>query len=89
MKLVPNVGSNKSWVWNTPADISDGEPQAELLAIRFGTPEIAQSFKAKFEEAQKLLSEPPSEESESNIEDGKASADKDETVAKDSKTKEE
>lgn len=68
MKLLPNVGSDKSWVWNTPADISDGgEPQAELLAIRFGTPEIASAFKGKFEEAQKINSEIKCTEEPANI----------------------
>lgn len=39
MKLAPNVGSDRSWVYNTPADVSEGEPRAELLAIRFASSE--------------------------------------------------
>lgn len=39
MKLAPNVGSDRSWVYNVPADIADGEPRAELLAIRFANSE--------------------------------------------------
>ena len=39
MKLSPNVGSDRSWVYNVLADISDGEPKAELLAIRFANAE--------------------------------------------------
>jgi hypothetical protein len=39
MKLSPNVGSDRSWVWNVPADYSEGEPSAETLAIRFGNSE--------------------------------------------------
>ncbi len=35
MQLSPNVGSDRSWVWNVSADVSDGEPKAETLAIRF------------------------------------------------------
>lgn len=35
MKLSPNVGSDRSWVWNVAADVSEGEPTAETLAIRF------------------------------------------------------
>ena len=35
MKLSPNVGSDRSWVWNAAADVSDGEPEAQTLAIRF------------------------------------------------------
>ena len=35
MKLSPNVGSDRSWVWNAAADVSEGEPEANTLAIRF------------------------------------------------------
>ncbi|KAK0520790.1 Ran GTPase binding protein Sbp1 [Tilletia horrida] len=52
MKLSPNVGSDRSWVWNVAADVSDGEPNAETLAIRFANSENAQSFKTAFEDAQ-------------------------------------
>jgi len=54
MKLQPNIGSDRSWVWKVSADISDGEPQAETLAIRFANSENANLFKAKFEEGQKI-----------------------------------
>ena len=56
MKLVPNVGSDRSWVWSTPADMSEGEARPEQLAIRFATPENANAFKEKFEEAQQINS---------------------------------
>ena len=39
MQLSPNVGSDRSWVWSVAADVSDGEPKAETLAIRFANPE--------------------------------------------------
>lgn len=35
MTLSPNVGSDRSWVWNVAADYAEGEPSAETLAIRF------------------------------------------------------
>ena len=35
MHLEPNVGSDRSWVWNAAADVSEGEPEAQTLAIRF------------------------------------------------------
>lgn len=35
MKLSPNVASDRSWVWNVSADVSDGEPEAQTFAIRF------------------------------------------------------
>ncbi|KAG8753728.1 hypothetical protein FRC12_011446 [Ceratobasidium sp. 428] len=52
MKLQPNVGSDRSWVWKVAADISDGEPVAETLAIRFANKEIADEWKTAFENAQ-------------------------------------
>lgn len=39
IKLQPNVGSDRSWVYNVTADVSDGEPVAETLAIRFANSE--------------------------------------------------
>jgi len=52
MKLSPNVGSDRSWVWNTSADVSEGEPEAQTLAIRFANPENANLFKEAFIKAQ-------------------------------------
>jgi Ran-binding protein 1 len=43
MKLSPNVGSDRSWVWNAAADVSEGEPEAQTLAIRFANSENATS----------------------------------------------
>ncbi|CAE6528043.1 unnamed protein product [Rhizoctonia solani] len=55
MKLQPNVGSDRSWVWKVAADISDGEPTAETLAIRFANKDIADEYKAAFEAAQETI----------------------------------
>lgn len=44
MKLSPNVGSDRSWVWNVAADVSEGEPEAQTLAIRFGNSESMLAF---------------------------------------------
>ena len=41
MKLSPNVGSDRSWVWNAAADVSEGEPEAVTMAIRFANSESA------------------------------------------------
>ncbi|CAO1613016.1 unnamed protein product [Sympodiomycopsis kandeliae] len=62
LKLSPNVGSERSWVYSVAADVSDGEPTAETLAIRFANAENANQFKAAFESAQKAY---PSTESSS------------------------
>ncbi|PHH79812.1 hypothetical protein CDD83_3826 [Cordyceps sp. RAO-2017] len=53
MKLSPNVGSDRSWVWNAAADVSEGEPEAVTLAIRFANTENANLFKDAFLQAQK------------------------------------
>ncbi|KAI9850057.1 MAG: hypothetical protein M1838_006137 [Thelocarpon superellum] len=52
MKLSPNVGSDRSWVWNASADVSEGEPEAQTLAIRFANSENANLFKDAFIKAQ-------------------------------------
>jgi len=52
MRLQPNIGSDRSWVWKVAADVSDGEPVAETLAIRFANADNANQFKTAFEEAQ-------------------------------------
>lgn len=39
MKLAPNLGSDRAWVWNVSADYAEGEPTAETLAIRFANTE--------------------------------------------------
>ncbi|KAK2766996.1 hypothetical protein FQN54_006313 [Arachnomyces sp. PD_36] len=52
MKLSPNVGSDRSWVWNAAADVSEGAPEAQTLAIRFGNSENANLFKDAFIKAQ-------------------------------------
>ncbi|TGZ80246.1 hypothetical protein EX30DRAFT_341799 [Ascodesmis nigricans] len=52
MKLSPNVGSDRSWVWNTSADVSEGDAEAQTLAIRFANAENANLFKEAFIKAQ-------------------------------------
>ena len=52
MKLSPNVGSDRSWVWNAVADVSEGTPEAQTLAIRFANPDNANLFKEAFLKAQ-------------------------------------
>lgn len=74
LKLAPNVGSDRSWVW-TATDFSEEAPTVELLAIRFATPESAlrlfhrwphshaisdaKEFKEKFENCQKEMNNMP------------------------------
>lgn len=49
MELKPNASSDRSWMWHTNADISDGKAKAEQLAARFKDAKMANQFKEKFE----------------------------------------
>lgn len=51
MKLSPNVGSDRSWVWNAAADVSEGEPEAQTLAIRFANSESKFHYRGPFQMA--------------------------------------
>ncbi|GAV99418.1 ran spi1 binding protein [Lentinula edodes] len=53
MRLQPNIGSDRSWVWKVAADYSETPPTSETLAIRFANSENAHEFKKEFEAAQK------------------------------------
>jgi len=57
MHLQPNIGSDRSWVWKAIADMSEGSPVSETLAIRFATADNAGLFKTAFEAAQKTNKE--------------------------------
>lgn len=35
MRLQPNIGSDRSWVWKVAADYAESLPTSETLAIRF------------------------------------------------------
>jgi len=56
MRLQPNIGSDRSWVWKVAADVSDGVPSSETLAIRFANSDNANLFKKEFEDAQAINS---------------------------------
>jgi len=57
LKLDPNVGSDRSWVWSCPMDYAEEPATPELLAIRFANPENANLFKEEFKKAQKINEE--------------------------------
>jgi len=57
MHLQPNIGSDRSWVWKAIADMSEGSPASETLAIRFANVENAGQFKTAFEDAQRINKE--------------------------------
>ena len=82
MKLSPNVGSDRSWVWNAAADVSEGEPEPQTLAIRFANSDNANEFKNAFIKAQQenvslmkdAAAAPPSEETQGDKQEDKPEA---------------
>ncbi|XP_016339596.1 E3 SUMO-protein ligase RanBP2-like isoform X2 [Sinocyclocheilus anshuiensis] len=58
MNLKPLSGSDRAWMW-IASDFSDGDAKLEQLAAKFKTPELAEEFKFKFEECQRLLLDIP------------------------------
>merc|ERR1719253_2522991 len=51
IKLEPNAGSDRSWVWSC-YDFAEGELEEKVFAIRFSNSDVADEFKAKYEEHQ-------------------------------------
>ncbi|KAI8325856.1 hypothetical protein GQ54DRAFT_254135, partial [Martensiomyces pterosporus] len=91
MVLSPNVGSDRSWVWNVAADLVDDEAERQLLAIRFANSENANKFKEAFEDARennKTDSDAPKKEAkaEEKKEDAKE-AEKEEEAKKEAEPK--
>ncbi|XP_048048453.1 E3 SUMO-protein ligase RanBP2-like isoform X2 [Megalobrama amblycephala] len=58
MNLKPLSGSDRAWMWMA-SDFSEGDAKLEQLAAKFKTPELAEEFKQKFEEFQRLLLDIP------------------------------
>ena len=80
IEIQPQMSSDKAWMWSA-FDFSDGELVETIFAIRFGTPEVAQEFKAKFEECQADMKKTLEEEGVVP-EDAEANAAADETAEK-------
>lgn len=73
IKLEPNAGSDRSWVWSA-FDFAEGELVETVFALRFPDSEIATSFKESFESAQEEMAKVLA--GEDNLgEDGGAAAD--------------
>jgi Ran-binding protein 1 len=51
IKLEPNVGSDRSWVWSA-FDFAEGDLKETVFALRFADSDIAQEFKKNFQECQ-------------------------------------
>ncbi|XP_051783166.1 E3 SUMO-protein ligase RanBP2 isoform X2 [Erpetoichthys calabaricus] len=58
MSLKSLSGSDRAWMW-LASDFSDGDAKLEQLAAKFKTPELAEDFKVKFEDCQRLLLDIP------------------------------
>jgi Ran-binding protein 1 len=54
IKLEPNVGSDRSWVWSA-FDFAEGELNETVFALRFADSDIAQDFKKNFQECQEEM----------------------------------
>merc|ERR1719505_166941 len=52
-------GSKTTWVWQTPADMSEGSPTAQVFAAKFKNIEIGENFASVFEKCSKEASEAP------------------------------
>lgn len=54
IKLEPNAGSDRSWVWSC-YDFAEGELEEKVFALRFANSDLAKEFKEKYEEHQKEM----------------------------------
>uniref|UniRef100_A0AAA9TCG4 RAN binding protein 2 n=1 Tax=Bos taurus TaxID=9913 RepID=A0AAA9TCG4_BOVIN len=71
MHLKPLSGSDRAWMW-LASDFSDGDAKLEQLAAKFKTPELAEEFKQKFEECQRLLLDIPLQTPHKLVDTGRA-----------------
>ena len=77
MNLTKKTESLNTYVWCTPADLSDAEPKAETFAIRFKVEETGKEFSKAFLKYKNITcsEDRPNEEMKSSLEnEGKKSA---------------
>ncbi|KAI6651022.1 Ran-specific GTPase-activating protein isoform X1 [Oopsacas minuta] len=77
MALKPIVGNDRTWLWYTAGDFSDGEPNPETLCLRFESTENAKQFQSKFMDIVKALNSPTGQDMDELLNDLKIE-DKDE-----------
>ncbi|KAI1770415.1 hypothetical protein F4818DRAFT_432736 [Hypoxylon cercidicola] len=53
MTIAPMSTSDRAWLWNVAADVSEGEPEAITVSVRVANAENAQQFKEAWLNAQK------------------------------------
>ena len=71
IKLEPNAGSDRSWVWSA-FDFAEGELVETVFALRFPDSEIAESFKDSFTAAQEEMAKVLAGEDKPGDDDGAA-----------------
>lgn len=64
MDLKASIGSDKSWLYQAPADFSEGEARPETLTVRFANADHAKEFKEQFEKAKEANKKPAATEGE-------------------------
>lgn len=85
MKLTPNCGSDRAWMWNVAADFTEGEVKSEMLALKFLNSENAGKFKEQFYKSIEINKNLPKDDEPENDEPEKSGSDV-ETAADDLKT---
>jgi len=80
MELKPHMGNEKAFVWSTPADLYEDETKPETFAVKFGSVENAQKFKAAFEKGRDIVAsaKKPDSDSPKKHEEGKENTSPDE-----------
>ncbi|KAI1504219.1 hypothetical protein F5X99DRAFT_372884 [Biscogniauxia marginata] len=82
MTIAPMSTSDRAWLWNVAADVSEGEPEAITVSVRLANAENATLFKEAWLKAQKdnevLFN---SEEEATKAEESKAEEKKEEVAA--------
>ncbi|KAI5919957.1 hypothetical protein F4810DRAFT_684925 [Camillea tinctor] len=75
MTIAPMSTSDRAWLWNVAADVSEGEPEAITVSVRLANAENATLFKEAWLKAQKdneVLFNSEAQEEESKAEESKA-----------------
>lgn len=80
IKLEPNVGSDRSWVWSA-FDFADGDLVETVFAMRFVDSDTAQEFKKKFTECQEEMEKLLAGEDKPGEDGGKAADEAAEALA--------
>ena len=80
IKLEPNAGSDRSWVWSA-FDFAEGELLETVFALRFADTEIANAFKEEFEKGQKEMESLLAGEDKPGEDDGAAADEAAEALA--------